>query len=336
MKAFITGGAGFVGASVADFLLSQGHSVTIYDIREASSEPSAKAPKAPIEPLPAMQFIRGDVNDLPALKAAMAHHDAVFHFAANSDIALGAYDTSIDLQMSTIATHNVLEAMRKSDICSITYFSGSGVYGDAHGSEMREDAGPLLPVSLYGAGKLAAEGLISAYSHLFGMDALIFRPANIVGGKQTHGVIFDFVRKLRTNPYQLEVLGDGKQTKSYIHISDVIEAIHLAHNHHGSAWAAQALGEAASVSEHPGVTVYNLASADEVSVDWIAQTVISHMKLSDVEINYTGGASGWPGDVPVIRLSTEKLRSVGWRPQLSSKEAITMAVQEILSDKTEF
>jgi UDP-glucose 4-epimerase len=246
------------------------------------------------------------------------------------------------LKLSTIATHNVLEAMRKTDVRSITYFSGSGVYGDARGKEMFEDAGPLLPVSLYGAGKLAAEGLISAYSHLFGMHALIFRPANIVGGKQTHGVIFDFVRKLRTNANQLEILGDGRQTKSYIHISDVIAAIDCAQTHHGRALISStqsssehlASKEPLTPDEHPRVAVYNLASADAVCVDWIAQTIITAMKLSGAQITYTGGQSGWPGDVPIIRLATAKLQAIGWRAKFSSKDAVQMAVQEMLTDKT--
>ncbi|MBS1954058.1 MAG: NAD-dependent epimerase/dehydratase family protein [Cyanobacteria bacterium SZAS-4] len=302
MKAFITGGSGFIGTFVAHKLLQNNVEVTIFDRREPNAELTHLC-----------NCIQGDLLDLEKVKNSIGGHDVVYHLAANADISMGVKDTALDLQLTTIATYNVLESMRLNTISSIVFLSGSGVYGDASDTQCVETAGPLLPVSLYGASKLAAEGLISAFSNMFNMKALIFRPANIVGGGQTHGVLFDFIQKLKRDCHRLEILGDGNQTKSYLYIDDLYDAITIALD-----------------TQQEAVSVINVASADTVDVNWIAARVIEFMKLSEVQITHTKGKVGWVGDVPTVRLNTSKLRQLGWVPQYSSKEAIDKALTEIL------
>lgn len=259
------------------------------------------------------QIIMGDVLDTGMLSRCIRGHDLVCHLAANPDIAAGANDTSLDFRLSAVATHNVLEAMRGADIKRIIYTSGSGVYGDRQGERVDETYGPLLPVSLYGAGKLSAEALVSAYCHLFDMTAYIVRPANIVGGKQTHGVAVDFIGKLSKTPHYLHILGDGRQTKSYLHIDDFIEALFIILD-----------------KSRERVNLYNVATTDEADVNWIAAEVIRQMGLKNVELGYTGGDTGWKGDVPVVRMNCEKLRSLGWTARYNSKEALSKAIEELL------
>lgn len=303
MKAFITGGSGFIGTFVAQKLSLNNVDVTIFD-RRAPNE----------ELLGLCKYIQGDLLDLERVKASIDCHDVVYHLAANADISMGVKDTALDLQLTTIATYNVLEAMRLRGVKSIVFLSGSGVYGDIGTSQCVETAGPLLPVSLYGASKLAAEGLISAFSNMFNMNAVILRPANVVGGGQTHGVLFDFIQKLKRDSRHLEILGDGNQTKSYLHITDLYEAI-----------------SATLKSQQEPVSVVNVASSDTVDVNWIAGRVIECLNLKEVQITHTQGKVGWIGDVPTIKLNTSKLRQLGWAPQYSSKEAINKALTEILN-----
>ncbi|CAN5591777.1 NAD-dependent epimerase/dehydratase family protein [soil metagenome] len=303
MKAFITGGSGFIGTFVAQKLSRNNVEVTIFDKRSPSPES-----------LSLCKYIQGDLLDLEKIKEAISGHDVVYHLAANADISMGVKDTALDLQLTTIATYNVLESMRLGGVSSIVFLSGSGVYGDIGEFQGVETAGPLLPISLYGASKLAAEGLISAFSNMFNMQAVILRPANVVGGGQTHGVLFDFIQKLKRDCHHLEILGDGNQTKSYLHIDDLYQAI-------------------ATVlkTKQERVSLVNVASADTVNVNWIAKKVIEFLNLRDVQITHTHGKVGWIGDVPTIRLNTEKLRELGWTPKYSSEEAIDKALAEILT-----
>jgi UDP-glucose 4-epimerase len=305
MRALITGGSGFIGTAVTQRLSKKNFDVTIFDKRP----PCDKSIKS-------CKYIEGDLLDLEKVKASIVDVDIVYHFAANADISMGFQNTSLDLQMTTMSTYNVLEAMRVNDIRSILFLSGSGVYGNIGNKIAREDSGPLLPVSLYGASKLAAEGLISAFASMFNMHATILRPANIVGGGQTHGVLFDFVRKLKRDHQRLEVLGNGQQKKSYLHIDDLVEAI-----------------EVALTNQNESVRLVNVASADLIDVNCIAQTVIDFLNLKDVSLAYTGGIVGWIGDVPTIRMDTSKLRELGWKPQLTSKAAIQKALAEMTSEK---
>lgn len=306
MKAFITGGSGFIGTFVAQKLSRNKVDVTIFDRRAPCADPNSLC-----------KYIQGDLLDLDKVKESIGGHDVVYHLAANADISMGANNTALDLQLTTIATYNVLEAMRLREVNSIVFLSGSGVYGDIGTQECGETAGPLLPVSLYGASKLAAEGLISAFSNMFNMKAVIFRPANVVGGGQTHGVLFDFIQKLKHDSHHLEILGDGNQTKSYLHINDLYDAINTALR-----------------TQQEPVSVINVASADTVDVNWIARRVIEFLNLREVQITHTHGKVGWIGDVPTIRLNTSKLRKLGWVPQYSSKEAIDKALAEILNSQS--
>lgn len=303
MKALITGGSGFIGGYLAKQLLECGNSVTIFDKRPLPSECALKC-----------VFIEGDLLNLEEVRDAMSGHDIVYHLAANADISAGVKDTALDLHLTTITTYNVLESMRTGLTKAIVFLSGSGVYGDLGDIVATEDRGPLLPVSLYGASKLAAEGLISAFSAMFGLRATIFRPANVVGGGQTHGVIFDFINKLKHDGKHLQILGDGKQTKSYLYVGDLYEAI------------STVLG-----SQKAPLSLLNVASDDTVDVNWIAQRVIESMNLPNVYITHTDGQVGWTGDVPRVQLSTERLKRTGWQPKYSSKDAVDLAIAEILA-----
>ncbi len=310
MKAFITGGAGFIGSCMAErLLLGPTNSVTVFD--NFTSSPVGNLQH--IKPDNRFQIIRGDLMDAPQLLESMKGHDIVYHFASNPDIAKGAQDTSLDLNQSIIGTHRVLEAIRQCGVKKLVFLSGSGVYGDTGGVPTAEDFAPLLPVSMYGAGKLGAEALIAAFSHMFGITSYIFRLCNIVGEGQTHGVAFDFIRKLRQNQKTLQILGDGKQSKPYLHVEDLLNAIFFV---------------MAMVEDQ--INVYNVSTEDAVDVNWIARVVIESMQLLGVEISYTGGERGWPGDVPTLRLDTGKIRKFGWTPRYSSQEALLLSIRQML------
>ncbi len=239
----------------------------------------------------------------------------VCHFASNPDIARGAVETDLDLKEGALLTYNVLEAMRRTGVGEIIYASGSGVYGDVGDTPTPEDFGPLLPVSMYGAAKLAGEALVSAFGHLFDIKGHIFRFANVVGKRQTHGVGYDFIRKLREDPKRLLILGDGRQSKSYLHVSDAVEAMFFA---------------AANSPERVGI--FNVASGDYLDVAAIAQIVIEEMGLSGVSIEYAGGDRGWKGDVPVVRFDLSKIHRLGWKARYGSQEAVRRSVREMLSN----
>ncbi len=308
MRYFITGGAGFIGSHMVDALVED-NEVTVFD-NLSSGKRSHIAHHSDKK---GFRFVQGDLKDLELLKGALAGHDVVIHLASNPDIARGLIETDLDLREGTLLTYNVLEAMRVNGVGSITYTSGSGVYGDQGALAVAEDFGPLLPISLYGASKLAGEGLISAFCHMFGMRAQIFRPANVVGARQTHGVTFDFIRKLRENPRFLEIFGDGQQSKPYIHVEDLVAAMVFVPSHSQEA-----------------ISVFNVATADYLDVTAIARCVVREMGLENVKLIYTGGTRGWQGDVPVVRFDLSKIHGLGWKARYSSAEAITRSVRESL------
>jgi len=306
---FVIGGAGFIGSNLVDALMEKGHQVTVYDNlssgrKDFISQYFGKK---------GFTFIEGDLSDMEKLKDAMKDFKHVFHFAANPDIARGIVETDLDLREGTILTYNVLEAMRVNNVRRVLYSSGSGVYGDVGAVATREDYGPLLPISMYGASKLACEGMISAFCHMFDMQAWILRLANVVGGRQTHGVCLDFIRKLKKNPQELEILGDGTQSKSYIHIKDCLEAIFFIRQ-----------------KAREKVNVYNVATDDYIDVTSIANLVVEEMGLKNVQYKYTGGDRGWKGDVPQVRFDLNKLHKLGWRTHYTSPEAVRLSVREIL------
>ncbi len=310
---FIVGGAGFLGSHFVDRLLDDGHEATVFDNfssgREWHLEPHAGDER--------LEVVRGDVKDLAALTEAMRGHDVVIHLASNPDIARAATEPAIDFDEGTLLTHHVVEAMRITSTPTILYASGSGVYGDIGETEAGEDFGPLLPISTYGASKLAGESLISSYCHMFGLRGRSFRFGNVVGARQTHGVGFDFVRRLLDDPARLPILGDGSQSKSYIHARDVIEAVLTALER----------------TERP-YAVYNVATGDYITVTEIAELAVECVGLEpgSVEYEYTGGDRGWKGDVPVVRLDTRRVRELGWQNEMGSREALRDSMLAMLPE----
>ena len=309
MRAFVTGGAGFIGSNLVDALIEKGHQVTVYDNLSSGKKEFISQHSGKRE----FEFIQGELSDIEKLKNVMRGCECIFHFAANPDIARSMVETDLDLREGTILTYNVLETMRVNNLRKILYSSGSGVYGDVGAIATPEDYGPLLPISMYGASKLACEAMISAFCHMFDMQAWIFRFANVVGGRQTHGVCLDFIRKLKKNPQQLEILGDGTQSKSYIHIKDCLEAM---------------LFTMQEAKEK--VNIYNVATDDYIDVTSIANLVVEEMGLKNVQYKYTGGDRGWKGDVPQVRFDLNKIHKLDWEAQYTSSEAVRLSVKEIL------
>jgi len=311
IKHFMTGGAGFIGSHLVDRLLEEGNKVTVYDSLALASVDNIKQHFGKEN----FKFIKADLLDFNTLKKAMTEHEIIWHLGANTDIPGGNRMTDLDLKNCTIATWNVLEAMRQLGINKILFTSSACVYGDAPPISLKETYGPLLPISLYGAGKLAGEGLMSTYSHLFGIQAWIFRFSNVVGGGMDHGVIFDFIQKLRKNPKELEILGDGKQEKPFFLVEDCIEGM------------LQAFKNSNSQCE-----VYNLGCESFTSITRVAKIVAEEMGLKDVKFKYTGGKRGWPGDVPVVHYNIDKMKKLGWQPRYTSDEAVRIATKRILEE----
>ena len=311
---FIVGGAGFIGSHFTDRLLSDESvtAVALYDNFSSGREWHYEKHLAD----PRFQVTRGDVKDLEHLTRSMQGHDVVIHLASNPDIARAATDPEIDFREGTWLSNNVVEAMRRSRTGMILYASGSGVYGDLGETEVDEDYGPLLPISTYGASKLAGEALISAYCHMFDLTARAFRFGNVVGPRQTHGVGFDFLRQLLRDPRNLRILGDGTQSKSYIHVRDVVEAVLLA-----------------ATSKTERFAVFNVAT------DYITVTEIAHLAVEcaglnsrDVKFEYTGGNRGWKGDVPIVRLNADRIRRLGWKCGSGSRDALRDSMMSMLTD----
>jgi UDP-glucose 4-epimerase len=311
----LVGGAGFIGSHFVDRLLSEPGSdvVTVYD-NFTSGRDWHLSHHADDERL---AVVRGDVKDLEALTRAMAGHDVVVHLASNPDIARAIIEPAVDFDDGTLLTHHVVEAMRRTETPHVLYASGSGVYGDLGKLEIAEDWGPLVPISTYGASKLAGEALISAYSFMFGLSGRVFRFGNVVGPRQTHGVGFDFVRKLLVDPTRLEILGDGTQSKSYVHVDDVLAAVLLAGEDDGAPFAA-----------------YNVATGDYITVREIAEVAVACVGLApgSVRFAFTGGDRGWKGDVPVVRLDTSRIRALGWRCERPSREALRQSIAAMIPE----
>lgn len=311
----IVGGAGFIGSHFTDRLLSlDGTSkVTLYD-NFSSGRDWHYAHHCDDARL---NVVRGDVKDLENLTATAQGHDVVIHLASNPDIAKAMTEPAVDFDEGTLLTHHVLEAMRPSGCRRILYASGSGVYGDLGEVEAAEDYGPLIPISAYGASKLAGEGMISSYCHMFDLTGCIFRFGNVVGPRQTHGVGFDFIRMLANDPERLPILGDGSQSKSYIHVDDVITAVlHANENAAGS------------------FNAFNVATGDYITVCEIADLAVevSGLEPGSVRFDYKGGDRGWKGDVPVVRINTDRIKALGWNCQDGSANALRRSMQALLDD----
>jgi UDP-glucose 4-epimerase len=312
----ITGVAGFIGSHLADRLLLAGHGVVGID----NFTRGTRANLEPAMSQPGFLFLETDLSDSAACRQAFAQAvqsgaaQTVWHMAANSDISAGVADARIDLRNTFLTTFHVLEAMREFHIPMLAFASSSAVYGNLPGA-LTEDAGPLFPISNYGAMKLASEGAISAAVESFLEGAWIFRFPNVVGGRATHGVIFDLLNKLKTRQDELEVLGDGSQQKPYLHVSELIDAMLYIRENAGDA-----------------LNCFNI-SGDEAgaTVRFIAESVL-RKAAPRATLRYTGGSRGWVGDVPRFRYCTDKLSALGWRPGLTSEQAIERAVEEIHSE----
>ena len=313
MKYIIVGGAGFIGSHFTDALLAnpETQQVTLYDNfssgRKWHYQHHLNDPR--------LTVVEGEVADNHHLTAAMRGHRTVIHLASNPDIAKAATQPDIDFWQGTALTNSVVEAMRQSGAIRLLYASGSGVYGDLGEEEAQEDRGPLLPVSTYGASKLAGEVLINSYCYMFGLTACCFRFGNVVGPRQTHGVGFDFAKKLLQNPEELFILGNGTQSKSYIHVSDVVREVLLTNDKTTSSYQ-----------------VYNVATGDYITVNEIALLAAECLELTNVKFNYAGGDRGWKGDVPIVRLNTDRIKSLGWVCQRTTKEALKASILAMLPD----
>lgn len=301
---FITGGAGFIGSNLADRLLAQGDAVTVYDNLSTGQPRFVESARAQ----PNFRFVEGDTLDARSLDRAMQGHDRVFHLAANADVRFGTEHPSRDLEQNTIATHNVLEAMRKADIKQIAFSSTGSVYGEPSVFPTPEDCPFPMQTSLYGASKLAGEGLISAYCAGFGFKACIFRFVSILGERYSHGHVFDFLRKLKADPTSIEVLGNGKQRKSYLYVQDCISA--MLH---------------AIERIDAGVHVFNLGAPEYCTVDQSLSWICERVGLQPRR-DYSGGERGWIGDSPFIYLDTTRITQLGWKPQLSIRQAVIKTV----------
>jgi UDP-glucose 4-epimerase len=316
-RVLIVGGAGFIGSHFADALLADSttEKVTVYDDFSSGQEWHLAHHAEDSR----LAIVRGDANDRPRLAEAMAGHDLIVHLASNPDIAAAMTDPTIDFTLGTEITQNVVEAMRLAGVPAIVYASGSGIYGDLGEFEAHEDHGPVIPVSTYGASKLAGEALISAYAYMFGIRGRAFRFGNVVGRRQTHGVGFDFVRRLRDDPTRLEVMGDGSQSKSYILAPDVVRAV---------------LQTAREADGGLPFAVSNVATGDYITVREIADLALEVVGLdpATVEIVYGDQPRGWAGDVPVIRLSTERIQSTGWKCSAGSREALRTSMLAMIAD----
>lgn len=297
----VTGGAGFIGSNVVDALLSAGHHVVAYDnLTTGRTEFLREANKHP-----AYRFVEGDILDREALIEAVAGADAVVHLAANADVRFGLDHPERDLQQNTIGTFNVLEAMRATGVRRILFSSTGSVYGEPEVFPTPEDCPFPIQTSLYGASKLAGEGLIQAYCEGYGFAGVVTRFVSIMGERYTHGHLFDFVRSLREDPTRLTVLGNGQQRKSYLYIGDCVRAVTSLLDGHRDA----------------GFCAYNLGTDEVTVVDRSVEVICRHMGISPT-ITHTGGERGWIGDSPLIHLDCSKLRSTGWAPELTIEQAV--------------
>jgi len=303
MEIVVTGGAGFIGSHIVDKLVLDGKDVVVLDnLRSGNIDYVNKDSK----------FHKVDlVSEKDSIKPLLEGAEEVWHVAANPDVKVSSQDPEDIYKNNLAATFHVLEGMRRSDVGRIIFTSTSTVYGEAEIIPTPEDY-PTIPISIYGASKLACEALIESYCYTFGMKCWLYRFANVIGSRSNHGVIFDFVKKLKNNPNELVILGNGEQNKSYIYISDCIDAMF------------------SGLKAQDVVNIMNIGSSDQINVKSIARIVCEEMGLNP-EFKFTGGRTGWKGDVPVMLLSIEKIKKVGWEPKYNSELSVRKAVKDVLS-----
>ncbi len=317
MKAAITGGAGFIGSTLARSLVLNGWDVSILDNLTSGSKDNL-AGISTEERLEELQFVVGDCRWPEDVRKVIHDADTVLHLAANPEVRMELNSPKECFEQNIYATYNVLEAFRQSKAETIVFASTSTVYGDAKTIPTPETYSPLEPISVYGASKLAGEALVCSYCHAFGKQGIILRLANVVGPNSKHGVVSEFSRALRKNPKQLLMMGNGTQNKSYVYIDDCIEAVQLIMK-----------------STRDSVAVFNIGSEDSISVKQIGETVVKAMGLTDVHFGSNGGLEdgrGWIGDIKYAHLDISKLKNLGWSPKISSAESVALTTKEILND----
>lgn len=311
MRYFVIGGAGFIGSVIVDRILNRRENqVTVYDDLSSGRMEFIKKFRDNRN----FSFVKGSILDYGKLRKMMKGHDFVYHMAANPDIRLGTKQTRLDFQINTVGTLNVLEAMVTNRVKKIAFASTSTVFGTPTKIPTSEDYGPCLPESLYGASKLACEGFISAFAHLYGIKAWIFRFANITGSPPTHGILYDFYNKIKKNPRELEVLGDGNQAKSYVTNYMLVDAMETIIRK--------------TIKNQQRVELYNIGNNDRVSVKEITKLFLKENQLKS-KPRYTGGKVGWKGDIPTMMLDISKIKKIGWKPNKSSRECIIEAIRKI-------
>lgn len=313
MKIILLGGAGFIGSCFAEHLSQEGHEITIIDNFSVGKRQFLDR----IEDKKSFVVVECDARDQDKLTEIFCGKDLVMHFVANADISLSTKYPTLDFDLGVNTTISMLEAMRIAKVPNLIYFSGSGVYGDAGSTLLNETYAPLEPISMYGASKLAAESFICAYSHNFDIKARVFRMGNVVGPYQTHGVGYDFIQKLQNNQNKLQILGNGLQSKTYIHVDDVIKGVLLAFES----------------KLDTCYDVFNLSSSDWITVNEIADICTNVLQLNDVEYEHTGGSVGWKGDVAKVRLDSSKLESLGWNIPESSADAIRRSIVQMKNNR---
>jgi UDP-glucose 4-epimerase len=304
-RVLVTGGAGFIGSHLVDRLIKEGNEIIVLDnlssgkkefIQHHFNNPNFKFYK--------VDLLTDEINGY--FKGV----DEVWHLAANADVRKALKDTEVDIKQNILVTYRVLEAMRKNNVKKIIFTSSSTVYGEAKKIPTPENY-PCKPISLYGVSKLACEGLISAYVHTFDLNAVIFRLANIIGHRLTHGVIYDFIQKLKRNPNELEILGDGNQKKSYLYVEDCVNGMIFA-----------------SRKVKSNLEIFNLGSEDWITVKEIAEIVYKELNLNP-KLRFGESDRGWKGDVPLMLLDISKIKKLGWKPRYNSKEAVELTVKEL-------
>lgn len=313
-KALVTGGAGFIGGHLVNKLLSSGMEVTVFDNLSAGIVPNISSTYG------RLRFTKADLADLDRIREEVKDTDVVFHMAAYPEVRTGAENPVLPYNENIRNTFNLLEAVRKSNITTIFFASSSVVYGEPTLIPTPEDYGPLLPISAYGGSKLACEALLSSYCHTYGFKGKIFRLANVIGARSRHGVIWDFINKLMKNNAELDILGNGYQSKSYIHVTDCVGAF---------------LFTLDRDDNNRPVEIYNVGNRDKVDVISIAKIVCQAMNLTNTKLHTNGGVDGgrgWIGDVKYMQLDIAKLQKMGWEPQLPSHKAIELATKELLSE----
>ena len=307
----VTGGAGFIGSHLVDALVAEGNEVLVIDNLSVNGTGTIdRHLKSGDVRLQKIDLLTNGWQD------ALTGARRVYHLAADPDVRQSAVTPDPTIQNNIVATYRVLEAMRTHDVREMVFTSTSTIYGEATVIPTPEDYTPLEPISVYGASKLACEALISAYCHSFDMRSWVFRFANIIGERSGHGVITDFIQKLRNNPTELEILGDGRQTKSYLEVHECVAAMLFAVGH----------------AKEP-VNTFNIGSEDWIDVKTIADIVAAEMHLNKVRQRFTGGARGWVGDVPKMQLGVEKIKALGWKPRLGSEESVRIATRAMLGSR---